>query len=199
MSEPSFLPNMIYQCWVSFSSTACQQQFIVPIKNVATLFGAMGALSIPFLLLFLSRSHEKKRATLALVNTIMTAPEVVERMERLYYYRKHKEAVVQSISHPPPDPYKGRDEALLFDTVIVLNYFETACLEILTKAVNDRILFECANAPVLGVRRVILKRYADMTGLDVEKYYPHIVKVSDRWDDMLQTSPVLPQIPDKKN
>ena len=147
---------------------------VVFIRNVALV-------AIPFALYFASRSVERKRATLNLVRNIEAAPEIVERLERLYQFRKFEEGQSKGLSQTPKDPYEDARALFNFDSVIVLNYYEAACTEIEEDWVNETLLYKSTRNTIIGAKEVLLKRYSERVGEDQSRSYPNLCQVAERW------------------
>ena len=137
--------------------------------------------AIPFVLWYASRSAEKQRATLNLIRALESAPEIVERLERLYRYRKFEEGVEPGLSQTPPNPYADFQAQFLFDSVIVLNYYEAACAEIEAGAIHEELIYKSVRNSVIGMRDVVLTRYSEKVGSEQSKNYVRLCAVADRW------------------
>ena len=188
-------------CETVFLSPRCQL-LVSQVRNILTILGASGALSIPFVIWFATGRRDKRRATLTLLNTMMTAPEIADRLERMYQYRIFNEFANGEnrgdSSDSPINPYEDGHHNLMFDSVTVLNYFEAACVEIDRGTVFGGEVAEAAAPTIIGVRDVVLKRYSRLTGYDQTVNYPYIVGVADWCERRAQKSktPVQSQIPD---
>jgi len=125
--------------------------------------------------------------------TLMTASEVVDRLERLFLRRKHDEEGEET-----PDPYNGDNNKQLFDLISVLNYFESICYQIQNKEVIEDLLFEATKDTLIGVKNITLNRYSDLTRIDQTRHYPHLVSVGNRWLARAKSAriPVQQKIPD---
>ena len=126
------------------------------------------------------KSPEKKQATLNLINTLYTVPEVIDRLARLYRYRKYEEAGKTTKLQNPYDDQNSYD--VLFDTATVLNYFEAACVQIKQKAVYKKLIYESGSRQLIGVRQVILGRFVAMTGIDPALAYPNLIEIADEFE-----------------
>ena len=137
--------------------------------------------AIPFVLLIATRHIERKRATLNLIRILESAPEVVNRLERLYQFRKYEEGKAKNLSQTPENPYEKSLALFYFDSVIVLNYYEAACAEIEENWVNEELLYKSARNSIIGMKEVVLKRYGDKVGSDQSDNYMKLCNVADRW------------------
>lgn len=146
-----------------------------------------GAIAIPGVIYWIGRASQKRRSTIDIIRTLGTAPEVVERMSRLYRYRLYEEAKIKTALSEekvvmPPDPYEKQEEfSLLFDTVIVLNYYEGICVDVKHEMVDEDLLFHFGKDMLIGARDVILKRYEQLTGASGDEAWPYIGEIADRW------------------
>lgn len=183
-------------CWADLFSADCKLA-VEQIKNLATIAGALGALAIPFVIVRVSHRAEKRRATADFIRTIMTAPDVVEVLERLYQRRLFDESP-EIQRENLFDPYSDGKKSHLFDLIIVLNYFEALCHQIESNLVNEEYIFEAAKDTVVGLRTFVLQRYEKLTGVPQEQYHPHLVSVGDRWQGRVKEDRLLlqPKIPD---
>jgi hypothetical protein len=71
----------------------------------------------------------------------------------------------------------------LFDSVIVLNYYESICKEILVGHLNEEILYESIRNPVIGAKEILLTRYSDKIGIDQSRNYPNLSALAKLWSD----------------
>ena len=151
--------------------------------NIAVILGALG---IPLVLYLVGKFAEKKRATLETIKTLSTAPEIVDRLNRLYQSRLYEDAVEAGVPEAdrPTNPYREENgNKLIFDIVLVLNYFDAACVEILNKAVIEKRLYAASKDHIIGVRKVILSRLERLTGQDQSQAYSHLIEISNRWEN----------------
>ena len=121
-----------------------------------------------------------------LITTVMTAPEVVDRMERLYKSRLYREGIAIGEDGLPVgtenNPYANADGPTeLFDIVIVLNYFEAVCHQIAKRHVFQNNVRTVADAMVVGAYETHLARYTQMTCVDQEPHHPNLVSVARKW------------------
>ncbi len=183
-------------CWADLFSADCILA-VEQIRNIAIVAGAFGALAIPFVIAWASRRIEERHATADFIRTIMTAPDVVALLERLYQRRQFDES--SEIEREKLfDPYSDGKKSQLFDMAIVLNYFEALCHQIENNVVNEEYIFEAAKDTVIGVRTVVLQRYENLSGVAQEQYHPQLVSVGDRWQERVSKDRILlqPKIPD---
>ena len=189
--ETGFIISLA-SCWNdSLLSTGCKDVGAFA-RDVATIFGAI---AIPVVIWVATNRREKKQATLNLINTLYTVPEVIDRLARLYRYRKYEEAGKTTKLQNPYDDQNSYD--VLFDTATVLNYFEAACVQIKQKAVYKKLIYESGSRQLIGVRQVILGRFVAMTGIDPALAYPNLIEIADEFER--PDSSVLVKIPNAKH
>lgn len=188
MSE--FLPSLA-SCWNDGLLSYTCENVLDTIQNLATV---IGAILIPLAIWTSTARREKKHATLNLISSIAASQVVVERLERLYQYRKYKEKPTNYI-----DPYEGNGSPhLIFDLIIVLNYFETACIEIRNKSVDEELVFKTCAVTLTGVRNAHLSHLGKITGIEPAEVYPNLNQIAYDWSIRLKAKPLgLLKIPDQ--
>lgn len=188
--EPALFSHFV-TCYGDLLSEDCRF-FIQQITNLATVLGAAGALAIPFVIWRVSHRATKRRATNEMLVTLMTASEVIDRLERLFMRRKHDEEGGET-----PDPYNGDNNKQVFELITVLNHFESICYQIRNGDVIEDLLFEATKDTLIGVKNIILKRYSDLTGIDQTRHHPNLVSIGDRWEARAKSGriPIQEKIP----
>lgn len=171
------------------------QEVLETLKNAALI---LGSVLIPAAVYWGGRKREKDRSTLVLVRTLSTNVEIVENQKRLYLYRRYQEAEDKTKLQ---DPYQHYGIShMIFDSVIVLNYFEAICVEILRGRIYKEILYEAGGATLVGTKDVILKRFDRLVEGDRMKSYPNILLVCADVEKYFAKKPgqLAPTIPDFK-
>lgn len=158
--------------------------FFEILRDIAIVVATAGVLAIPFALWLFAGKRERRRATVDLIIALATAPEIVERLERLHKYRRYEESHSDGAANSgaTPNPYSEWPDGLLFDTATVLNCYESACVATISGLVYETVLMDTSDAIILAMRDVVLARYSRITGIDAVKQYPHIVQLADRWE-----------------
>lgn len=147
-------------------------------RNIATI---LGAIVIPYAIFQANRNAERRRATAELIKSLTTTPEIVSRMEKLFLYRKHEEDVrLYKDRAKVPDPYEGDINRLIYDHVIVLNFYEAVCTEIKSNAVNFDLVYLASNNTIIGVREVLLERYERYAQGRQEDDYKALIEITRR-------------------
>ncbi len=128
----------IFVLWRFVQGTFSGMPVLEAARSIAIIFGAI---AIPFVILRQTRKAEKNLATIDLIRTAMSAPEVIDRMEWLYHYRVFRdgddgEKDSSSEHESQYNPYVPDQYSEIFDLVMVLNYFESVCYQITEKAVD---------------------------------------------------------------
>ena len=108
---------------------------------------------------------------------------ILDALERLYLFRKYEEGSPINLSGTPPNPYLSGASAFLFDSVIVLNYYESICKEILAGHLNAELLYDSIRNPVIGAKEILLTRYSDKIGIDQSRNYPNLSALAKLWSD----------------
>lgn len=153
--------------------------------RVALIIGSIG---IPVFVYRVSKASGIRRATLDTIRNLGTAPEIISRLSRLYRYRLHEEAKVNGALagktvNPPLNPYEGQNEfCFLFDSIIVLNYYEAICTDISKKILDEELFYEVGRDLLVGLKEIILARYERVTGIPGYQSYPYLDEVAGRWN-----------------
>ena len=154
--------------------------------RVALILGAVG---IPVAVFYAGWLSDQRRATLDVCRTLGISPEILDRSSRLYRYRLYEDEVIKQAlttegGEIPTNPYEGQEEhSIIFDTVIVLNYYESICTEIVMKAIREDILYETNYDIIIGVKEIILSRFEKMTGSPSYETYPYLDEIAGRWHE----------------
>ena len=79
------------------------------------------------------------------------------------------------------DPYseKGR-YAFIHDCLIILNFIDAVCIEILTERVEEEFMYKTCLNLIISMERV-LELLNETLKEDYSKYYPHFLTISLRW------------------
>lgn len=179
MAEPTLIPTAV-------------AEVVELVRNVALV-------AIPFVLWAASRANEYRRATLDLIRNLETGGEIVDRLERLYQYRMYQEAIDAGAQPTCTNPYAQFPQQFRFDSVIVLNYFEAACVEILKGAVDEDMMFESTRNTIIGAADSVLGRYSRDIGNLQATGYNNLVTVAKRWRERVERYNLLgaTHIPDR--
>ncbi|ADM09457.1 hypothetical protein PB2503_06957 [Parvularcula bermudensis HTCC2503] len=143
--------------------------------TIRTLASLISALVIPATLFWVGQNLSKRRNTIDLIKSLTTTPEIMSRMQRLYEFRKYSEGTGTA------DPYTGDTQKLIYDHVVVLNFFEGVCREIEDKQVDERLIYVSSSNTIVGVRRVLLRRLNTLLQEDQDKDYEALIRVSNRF------------------
>ena len=151
------------------------QEILEVIRNIALI-------AVPFVLFWASGRVAKKRSTLEMVRSLESAPEIVDRLERLYQFRRYEQDKDSGAANPTPNPYADSyPDRFKFDCVIALNYVESACTEILEGHVIEDLLYKAVRNTIIGANDTLLRRYSEKVGFDQASNYPHLGKVARNW------------------
>ncbi|MEO1014846.1 MAG: hypothetical protein AAFX08_06600 [Pseudomonadota bacterium] len=144
---------------------------------MATVAAALAAARIPFVIRNASERSERRRLTGEIIRSLTTTAEIMRRMERLYFYRRYLESDRCLFGRTrSKDPYGGDVGAILFDHVVVLNFYEAVCTEIAEGVVDFDLVYDAAANTIVGVHDVLLARYEALAEGNQTKDYPMLVR-----------------------
>lgn len=175
----------------------CWLQELAPVTT--TIIVLVGAILIPLLTYRASRAQQRRQAALDLARTLYTSAEITARLEKLYRKRRFEESIQERLVPPFEDPYQGSKEALIFDLVMVLNYFETICVEVKLRNASEETLREAVGVTVVGARDKLLTRLDGLLEADQVAAYATLVEIAERFRVELQESGGLTEIPHPKD
>ena len=165
-----------------------------PLDLIRTVATAYGALFLPLTVFVAGRDFTRRRATADLIKSLTTTSEIMNRMQRLYLFRKYDEGAREK------NPYSDLDDYdLIYDHVVVLNFFEAVCSEILDRQVDPHLVYEASGNTIVGVEKVLLGRLEVLLEEEQRKDYQSLIKVSDAFQRKATTDgdPIRFQIPPK--
>ena len=151
------------------------------IKDYSEVARNIALVTVPFVLWIVSQKADKRKATHDMISELESAPEIVDRLERLFRHRRFQEVAALGATPKFGDPYLRLPELFLFDSTIVLNYYESASYEILEGAVNSNLIYECSRNIIFGAHDVVLQRYLGEVGFDKQKNYKSLVRLTNLW------------------
>ncbi len=126
---------------------------------------------------------DKSSATHVLLQRI-TTPPIIDIFERLRLYNKFRGKKAQYDPYAPNDQDQPPHD-LLFDIVMVLNFYEGICVEIDARKVWRRRVYRTAASLLIGVRNNQLVWYNELApDTNLHEAYPKIYAVSEasaRW------------------
>ena len=134
----------------------------------------------------------------------VTTPALLDTYERLRLHRMSREG--KSKFDPYAPDKEGRQQHdLLFDLVIVLNFYEGVCAEVLqrkwTGGVWKNVVYQHVASFIVGARNIMLVWYDEETSGGGETAFPNIRIVaaeSERWAKR-RKFPILDRIPGSGN
>lgn len=97
------------------------------------------------------------------------------------------------------DPYEGSQQALIFDLVVVLNYFETICVEVQLGHANEKSLCSAVGVTIVGARDKLLTRLDELLEEDQTAAYSALVDIAERFRPTILEAGGQLQIPDPKD
>jgi hypothetical protein len=162
---------------------------------LAALIGAIGAWFIPSRLAKSASIREKRDATLTLVREIKSSDPVLERLSRLYSYRKWNQG-----ASGYKNPYEHSHYKYEHDAISILNYFEAVCAEIEYGYVEKNILKETSKDMIVGAY-LLIQEIDELFEEDQKDSYPFLVKLGQEWEPLVPEDELrIPEIKkDKKS
>jgi hypothetical protein len=142
-------------------------------SNVATV---VGAILIPLIIWRSGGRRDKTAATIGLIRSLATDSGLYERAARVFQHRMFKNGVLGAT-----DPYATDGiQALAHDCIVILNYLDVACVEIMKGTVDHDLLYSTSRDPIIGAES-LLQLLSKTVGTDRSSSFPALVSIIGIW------------------
>ena len=156
--------------------------FFSAIAALAAVFAVVVAWRIPKLLASSAALREKRAATLHLIMNIRSSDAVLERLARIYSYRRWEEKV-KDYKNPYEDSYYNYEQ----DALCVLNFFDAACAEIEKGYVEKNLVKDVCKDMIVGAH-YLLNRVNSRLEKDQYVSYEFLEKLAKEWESEVRDS-----------
>lgn len=117
--------------------------------------------------------NNKYRRTIDLIRSVMIEADMLRRTSRIYSYRRRQQGY--------PDPYQNRqDISFAHDLICLLNFLDTACIEIKEGLVYEKIVKEHLCEFILESDN-LLNDLDSLVPHNVREKYPVLVDTIQKW------------------